>query len=937
MYHQKIVFRACKLPLLLFLLSLNIAAFAQNDPGNMLISKIADYNTRFPAEKLYLQVDKPNYIINDTIWFKSYIVDHSIAYSSLSSRLYIDILNDSSKVIKSLVVPVIAGISWGNISLNDNQFREGNYTIRAYTNWMRNFGKECFYYRTFHVIDPGKIPWLVKASSVLTTSAGNDHVKLGLKFTTMGNLPLSATDLQFKLVNDKKVLLNAAAKTSVDGTLNLDLPLTDNAPLKNLWVIVQDRLDNKKTVSIPVIVNRAKDIDLQFMPESGYLVAGLPCSVGFKAIGEDGNGVDVKGSVFDENNNEVARFTSAHNGMGRFDIVPQPGDTYTAQISLLNGENKKVPLPAVKPSGVILKVKDLPSNADSLEISILASADVAGGRSNYYVVGQCRNVVYYAGTLTMSGQIKKMHIAKSLFPTGVAHLTLFNSTQAALNERLVFINHTDNLKIDLDAGSKSYAPHDSIPVHVTVRDPSGKPVKGSFSVAVTDNARVKNDDDNGNMITSLLLTSDLKGHVEDPKFYMGDNNRARAALDVLLLTQGWVGYNWKDITGEATKPQYQAETEYTVNGRVTNLLNKPIANSHVVLLSTGKMHLVKDTVTNSDGHFTFKNFPPFDSTAFVLAAKNEKGRTIKAGVSVEAVKPLNEGLNVDFIGRPAPWYVNLDSAQTNNAVKNQAEFDALYDVKSRMLKSVTIKGQGIVKGSNNVNGAGNADQVITQESLEKEGKKSLYELLDQKVKNFHTSITKKNTSEFFIQEKLAKFIIDGVDLDKFYDAPDSPLMNDHYDYLKQYLDFMSAEDITGIEVSYSMRYNIAYDKQYLPDGAPPPTVSNKYAYIEITTRSGNGPYMDRAIGVFVYKPVPLTQPKAFYSPRYVPNASNTPEDLRSTIYWAPFVTTNKDGEAVISFYAADKPSTYTIKIEGSDLKGKIGYQTQSVDVRSDKK
>src|SRR5882724_8919204 len=81
------------------------AQTAQKNTGDILINKITDYNDKFPVEKLYMQIDKPDYIVNDTIWFKGYIVDPTIAYSSLSSRLYIDILNDSNKVVKSLVVP----------------------------------------------------------------------------------------------------------------------------------------------------------------------------------------------------------------------------------------------------------------------------------------------------------------------------------------------------------------------------------------------------------------------------------------------------------------------------------------------------------------------------------------------------------------------------------------------------------------------------------------------------------------------------------------------------------------------------------------------------------------------------------------------------------------------------------------------------------------
>jgi hypothetical protein len=95
--------------------------------------------------------------------------------------------------------------------------------------------------------------------------------------------------------------------------------------------------------------------------------------------------------------------------------------------------------------------------------------------------------------------------------------------------------------------------------------------------------------------------------------------------------------------------------------------------------------------------------------------------------------------------------------------------------------------------------------------------------------------------------------------------------------------------------------------------------------------------MDRAIGVFVYKPVPLTQPKAFYSPRYTAKTNNTLGDIRSTIYWAPFILTNKNGQAEVSFYAADRPSVYTVTLEGTNLKGQIGTEIQTINIQKDKK
>ena len=88
-----------------------------------------------------------------------------------------------------------------------------------------------------------------------------------------------------------------------------------------------------------------------------------------------------------------------------------------------------------------------------------------------------------------------------------------------LNERLVFVDHHDDLQIDVEPDQAVYAPKDSIALRFRVKDRAGEPVAGNFSMAVTDDKLVKADSVDDNILTHLLLTSDLKGYVERPGYY----------------------------------------------------------------------------------------------------------------------------------------------------------------------------------------------------------------------------------------------------------------------------------------------------------------------------------------------------------------------------------------------------------------------------------
>src|SRR5476651_2473912 len=96
----------------------NVNAQAPQSSIRSVISKIDTFNARMPAEKLYLQMDKPYYSVGDTVWFKAYLLNSRLNYSPLSGRLYVELVNDSNKIVKRIAIPVSLGLTWGNIELN---------------------------------------------------------------------------------------------------------------------------------------------------------------------------------------------------------------------------------------------------------------------------------------------------------------------------------------------------------------------------------------------------------------------------------------------------------------------------------------------------------------------------------------------------------------------------------------------------------------------------------------------------------------------------------------------------------------------------------------------------------------------------------------------------------------------------------------------------
>lgn len=98
--------------------------------------------------------------------------------------------------------------------------------------------------------------------------------------------------------------------------------------------------------------------DLQFFPEGGALISGLKSKIAFKAVGFNGLGLDVKGTITDNAGNTVTTFASTHLGMGYTDITPEAGKSYKANVTFADGSQNTIDLPLPAGDGISLAVEN---------------------------------------------------------------------------------------------------------------------------------------------------------------------------------------------------------------------------------------------------------------------------------------------------------------------------------------------------------------------------------------------------------------------------------------------------------------------------------------------------------------------------------------------------------------------------------------------------
>lgn len=919
--------------LLFYCILLILTSERLNAQNPSLTQKINNYQTVFPKEKLFLSFDKPNYKAGDTLWFKSFLLNGNHTASTITDKIYVELFNDSSEFIGNRVIALNQGLGYGDFALKSN-LPDGTYTIRAYSNWQQNFGSEYFFQKSFSIGNIGENTWLLSAYQKVKTISKKQILDLKVRITNTKNEAAGLRDVEIYLMKDKNSIAKADFQTTLNGLIETQIPLPDYTPNSNYSLYLVDKKDKNKKASLPVITDENDKIDLQFMPEGGYMVNGIYGKVAFKAIGVDGMGINVSGKIVNNKNEFVANLNTIHKGMGSFYLLPQKGETYSA-IYILNGKEERINLPEAKEEGTTLRIDHL-SKPDSVLIYVKASEAKREDR-NYQLIAKTTGEYTSVIPVNLKNGFANFKLPKKMFPDGIVHFTLFSPNEVALNERQAFLNH--NMKIDLQVKTafSEYTTRDSIDLTLTAMAEDGLPLSGAFSISVTDDQKVKQNNDDENILSYFLLQSEIKGNIEDAGWYFnGPDSLKQLALDHLLLTQAWIGYKWEEILKTVPVPGFKAEKDNLIEGKVLGFLNRPLPNINLKLLALGKTMFVADTVSNKEGKFLFKDLPILDSVAYSIKIKNAKGNTSDATIIVDEFIPTKE--NITF-KRIMPWYVNSDSTTLLNYFKlaNQRKQIDQNRVKleGNMLEEVEIINKAREKSFVEKT-AWDAKfyKKISKDELSKNPRKNLLDLLKEQIPGFGISTSwSSSCTGRYNRHKFYNYVIGGrlvshVMIDKvnthmvatgiadnFNESMTGRSMTDSLDAVFPVNEFifntLKAEDIVDIVVYKGCAY----------------------FYLDITTRSGKGPWIAPAKGVYVHKPLPIYLPKEFYSPKYAIDKSSLIPDLRSTIFWDANVVTDENGKAKLSFYAADQPGTYTIKVEGTDMNGRFGYKKSTIHIK----
>ena len=836
---------------------------------------------RIPKEKLYLHLDKPFYGAGEKIWFKGYLVNATTHQDNSQSNFIItELINRSDSIVERKKIRRDS-LGFHNAFTLPATLPAGDYYLRGYSNWMLNEDPDFFFSRNIKI---GNSIDNTIVSSIEYQQEDDTHYTAKIKFTSNVQAVFENTTIKYLYLENGKIKNKGKKKTDENGWISISLPDLKSPAARRIEVEFDDpQYTYKRTFHLPVFTN---DFDVKFFPEGGALLSIPHQNVAFKAQGADGFSKEVEGFLFNSKGDTLTNFRSEHNGMGIFTMNPVDNETYYVTVRTNDSITKRFDLPAIEPKGISIAMSHYKQEI-RYEIQ---KTEATEWPQKLFLLAHTRGKLAILQPINPKRTFGKMN--DSLFTEGITHFMLIDEQGNALSERLIFVpDHKPN-QWQITADQPTYGKREKVSLQIAAKDNEGNPVEGTFSVSITDRKSIQPDSLADNILSNLLLTSDLKGYVEDSGFYfLRQDARTLRSLDFLMMTHGWRRYKFDNVLrAPSLNFTNYIEKGQTISGRIKGFFGGNVKKGPIVLLAP-KQNIIATTTTDEKGEFIV-NTSFRDSTTFLIQARTKRGF---AGVDIEIEKP-----EYPVAFHKSPFRDGAATFMEDYLLNTRDQYYMEGGMRVYNLKEVLITGNRKKPSSTSIYTGGINTYTVEGEQLEKYGAHTAFDAVMRLP-----GVSVMNGNEIHIRNNPQQpvIVIDDV----------------VYEDDNEILTTLQASDMSSLS---------------LLRGADAAILGSRGAAgaIVITLKDGRDLPARPAQGIITYSPLGYSDSVEFYHPTY-----DTPEkkdarrsDLRSTIYWNPALQLDEEGNAIIEYYTPDSTAPEDIIIEGIDENGKVYRLTQTI-------
>lgn len=645
---------------------------------------------------------------------------------------------------------------------------------------------------------------------------------------------------------------------------------------------------DKKTVS-----TAAERIDISFYPEGGRYFTGTLSRIGFKAMDERGRSVEIEGRIVDQTGEEICTLTTVHDGMGAINIFANPGKSY----SLVLDDGSRFPLPDPAADGASIGVVQ---QSERTVVSICGKAEgihtlLLFDMENFWKIAD----------LELDGSQKIIRIANSNLRDGVSKLMLVDNEGRILSERPFYRYADTEVKVQAELvgidGKKATpvtrrtkpARRSELRARINLSEADGDALEGDFSISVVRGSlRSHRQDDN--LLSFLGLGSELRGKVNDPRWYFDQavpaTERARA-LDLLMLIQGWSYYDLPKLltpSGQISRKHHR-EYQQFFNVHIDRAVGSKDPRKFSLFVLSPQIKMQHYLEVEEGRNFIIDSLDFQEGTGFLVkVGRKGMGLNYIPKVDPETFAPA-------FRYLPAPGIAYAEMPQTER-------IPLVYNEVTDTLAAAVITADefGTVNG-----------RIVSNEEMNFFRSYSFMDFLRIKAPYFNYdgeymyntkgvqgSFEMVQTNEETGETQLAnggsvnvvKLVVDGNAQDWWM------------------FDSMHMDDISSVEIS------TLADSYWNAGGGVVSIKLRSGARIEASSET------QPSLVYFV--PLGYQQPKRFYSPQYAEAIDDGHFDDRNTILWKVGVATS-DGKAVVRFYDTDQQDyPYLLRVEGFTKDGR---------------
>lgn len=645
-----------------------------------------------------------------------------------------------------------------------------------------------------------------------------------------------------------------------------------------------------------VVLNDNAEWTASVFPESGTFIEGINTKFAVRLQSKGMPPSQWSGYIIDAEKPDLklTSFKGFDQNVGAFSLTPKAGIKYQLIINDAKGNRKVIDLPSVSDSGINLQVS---TGNDAVKFSLKSKNTTPG--TFYKVIGTINNQLVFKVNSEKVFE-KTFSIPTQQLVNGILQLTVFDEKENIIAQRLTFVQ-PGSLKIkkpEVLLSDLNESPRAENAFSITPNQNNS-----AYTVVVMDGSLESSEDENS-LLSTLWLTGDIPSKIYTPSQYFTPNHNPEA-LDALLISEKWKRFDWRNIiSGTFPIISHQPQPYISYKGKVT-IQGKPAPNTELNLLFEVPEHgtRLSQVKTDDQGFFNLKGLIFEDALKFSYQLNDPKipKEQVQAIFQPDySFAPFRKTL-------PESNYILVQRVNNDQPAESVKRYIATKNTQNSINEKATLIEEVRLK----------AKKIDKTKELNDKLSSPLFKGMNEYIFDFvndHNSAQAFTNILQWLQGRVAGLSID-YSMGNYIPKLRGSKVN-------IYLDEMMVDPslISSISVSDIAMVKVIKDHFAGSFGGATGAVA-------IYTKRGGitGSLSDSVTSTKIKKTVlhGFDKETPFTKPDYNDeNFKTISQDLRTTLYWNPYLEANSD-ESKIKFFNNDDAENFKLIIMGFDTKDDV--------------